>query len=132
MQFEFSLPWQGGFRCCLLAVLCLSLSLPYFNLLHHFTTTTGLKEEEATARLGTDSVGDEDRRRRRQGREEPAKVNQQRHQDSQECSRESGKDSIIIINIRAKSHTLVKSVSCLKHNNCPRAHFSSTSPRINR
>ena len=55
----------------MLAVLCLSLSLPYFNLLHHFTTTTGLKEEEgATARLGTDSVGDEDRRRRRQGREE--------------------------------------------------------------
>ena len=46
MQFEFSLPWQGGFIFCLLAVLCLSLSLPFFNLLHHFTTTTGLKEEE--------------------------------------------------------------------------------------
>ena len=30
----------------MLAVLCLSLSLPVFILLHHFTTTTGLKEEE--------------------------------------------------------------------------------------
>ena len=54
-----------------------------------------MKEEEASARLGTDSAGDEDRHRRREVREEPGEVNRQQHEDSQECSRESGRDNII-------------------------------------
>ena len=129
-QFEFSLPWQGGFVYCLLAVLCLSFSLPHFNLLHHFTTTTGLKEKKrqlqnlAQNLLVMKTAFAEDKAGKSpQGQPTEA-------QESQEYSRECGKNSIIIINIRAKSHTLVNSMPCLKAQHCHVLHFSNNSPRI--
>ena len=68
------------------------------------------EEEEASKALGTDSAGDEERHRRREGWEEPQQGHRQQHEGSQECSRESGRDNIILINICAKPLTLVKSM----------------------